>query len=65
MAKRKLNLSIDESLHKAIKHIAINEDATISEIFEDYIRAIQSNQEVIKVIRNMQKSKLKKVKSRL
>lgn len=65
MAKRKLNLSIDEGLHKAIKHIAINEDATASELIEDYIRAIQSNQEVIKVIKDMQKSKLKKVKSKL
>ena len=64
MAKRKLNLSIDESLHKAVKHIAISEDATVSEIFEDYIRAIQSNQEIIKVIKDMQKTKPKKIKSK-
>lgn len=62
MAKRKLNLSIDESLHKAVKHIAINQDATVSELVEDYIRAIQINQDVIKVIKDMQNYKLKKVK---
>ena len=65
MAKKKLNLSIEEDLHKAIKHIAINQDATASEIVEDYIRAIQINQDVIKVIKDMQKMKLKKVKSKL
>lgn len=65
MPKKKLNLSINEDLHKAIKHIAINQDSTISEIVEDYIRAIQINQDVIKVIKDMQKSKLKKVKSKL
>lgn len=65
MSKRKLNLSIEEDLYKAIKHIAIAEDTTVSKIFEDYIRAIQNNKEVIKVIKNMQNSQLKKVKSKL
>lgn len=64
MAKKKLNLSVDADLHKAIKHIAINEEATVSELFEDYIRAVQSNKEVIKVIKDMQKTKLKKIKSK-
>lgn len=53
MSKKKLNLSIDENLHRAIKHIAINQDTTVSALVEDYIRAIQKNQEVIKVIKNM------------
>ena len=53
MSKKKLNLSIDENLHRAIKHIAISQDTTVSALVEDYIRAIQKNQEVIKVIKNM------------
>lgn len=63
MTKKKLNLSVDANLHKAIKHVAINEDATVSELIEDYIRAIQKNNEIIKVIKDMTKDKkLKKVK---
>lgn len=62
MSKKKLNLSIDANLHKAIKHIAISQDATVSSLIEDYIRAIQSNQEIIKVIKSMKDSKLKKIK---
>ncbi len=65
MAKKKLNLSIEEDLHKAIKHIAINQDATASELVEDYIRAIQINPDVIKAIKDMQNIKVKKVKSKL
>lgn len=65
MAKKKLNLSVEADLHKAIKHIAINEEATVSELFEDYIRAIQSNKEVIRVIKDMQNIKLKKIKSKV
>lgn len=63
MSKKKLNLSVEADLHKAIKHIAISEDTTASALIEDYIRAIQNNREVIKVIKDMQKTKLKKVKS--
>ena len=63
MTKKKLNLSVDTDLHKAIKHIAINEDATVSELIEEYIRDIQKNNEIIKVIKDMSKDKkLKKVK---
>lgn len=65
MAKKKLNLSIEEDLCKAIKHIAINKDATASELIEDYIRAIQINPDVIKAIKDIQNIKLKKVKSKL
>ena len=65
MAKKKLNLSIEEDLHKTIKHIAINQDTTASELVEDYIRAIQVNPNVIKAIKDMQKTKLKKIKSKL
>ena len=62
MVKRKLNLSIEEELYKAIKHIAIEQDTTASKLLEDYIRAIQGNREVIKVIKDMQNMKLKKIK---
>ena len=62
MNKKKLNLSIDAELHKAIKHIAISEDTTVSYILEDYIRAIQSNKEIIRVIKDIQNNKLKKIK---
>lgn len=62
MNKKKLNLSIDAELHKAIKHIAISEDTTVSSILEDYIRAIQSNKEIIRVIKDIQNNKLKKIK---
>ena len=62
MNKKKLNLSIDSDLHKAIKHIAINQDTTVSALIEDYIRAIQNNKEIIKVIKAMKDSKLKKIK---
>lgn len=62
MNKKKLNLSIDSDLHKAIKHIAINQDTTVSALIEDYIRAIQNNKEIIKVIKTMKDSKHKKIK---
>ena len=62
MNKKKLNLSIDSDLHKAIKHIDINQDTTVSALIEDYIRAIQNNKEIIKVIKTMKDSKLKKIK---
>ena len=62
MNKKNLNLSIDSDLHKAIKHIAINQDTTVSALIEDYIRAIQNNKEIIKVIKTMKDSKLKKIK---
>lgn len=66
MTKKKLNLSVDANLHKAVKHIAINEDATVSELFEDYIKAIQKNSEIIKVIKDMANDKkLKKVKQNM
>ena len=64
MANRKLNLSIEEDLYKAIKHIAIEQDTTASKLLEDYIRAIQNNKEVIRVIKDMQNIKLKKIKSK-
>ncbi len=62
MAKEKLNLSVDEELKKDIKHIAISEDKTVSELVEIYIKAISSNREIIKVLENMGKENKKKKK---
>lgn len=62
MCKKKLNLSIEEDLHKTIKHIAIEQDTTVSNIVEDYIKAIQSNRDIIRAIKDMQKVKPKKSK---
>lgn len=55
MSKRKLTLSIEESLVKKIKHIAIEEDTTISGLLEEYIKAIQKNRNVIKAIKDINK----------
>lgn len=55
MGKRKLNLSIDEVLVKKIKHISIEEDTNISTLFEDYIKAIVKNRNVLKAIKDMNK----------
>lgn len=60
MAKEKLNLSIDAELKKAIKHIAVNEDKTVSELIEIYIKAINSNTDIIKLLEEMGKKKKKK-----
>lgn len=62
MAKEKLNLSVDEELKKDIKHIAISENKTVSELVEIYIKAISSNREIIKVLENMGKENKKKKK---
>lgn len=62
MAKEKLNLSIEESLKKDIKHIAISENKTVSELVEIYIRAISSNREIIKLLEQMGKENKKKKK---
>lgn len=55
MDKKKLTLSIDKKLVNYIKHIALDEDLTVSEIFEDYIRAIKKNRNTIKAIKDINK----------
>lgn len=55
MGKKKLTLSIDEKLIDTIKHISIDEKQTVSEIFEDYIRAVKVNRNTIKAIKDMNK----------
>ena len=62
--KESFNLSIDKDLKKYIKHIAINEGITVSELMEDYIKAIKAtNGETLKAISVINSTnKLKKAK---
>lgn len=62
MSKEKLNLSIDSNLKKNIKHIAISEEKTISELVEIYIKAINSNRDIIKVLESITDKNKKKKK---
>ena len=56
MSKHKLTLSIDENLIKTIKHICIEEDTTMSELFENYIKAISKNKNTIRAVEDISKS---------
>lgn len=53
--KKKLLLSIDEKLYKTIKHIAIEEGRTSSDLISDYIKAISKNRSVLKAIQDINK----------
>ena len=55
--KKSLNLFLDENLIKDIKHIAISENTTVSKLVEDYIKAINTNKDIIKVMKNMTDNK--------
>lgn len=55
MSKRKLTLSVEESLIKKIKHVCIEENTTISKLVEDYIIAINKNKNTIRAIKDMNK----------
>ncbi|CEK34565.1 Ribbon-helix-helix protein, copG family [[Clostridium] sordellii] len=57
MSKKSLNISIDEKLIKAIKHIAIDEGSSASELISEYIKAIKLNRNIIKVIRDIENKK--------
>nr|DAK84473.1 MAG TPA: MatP C-terminal ribbon-helix-helix domain [Caudoviricetes sp.] len=50
MSKSKLTLSIDSNLIKTLKHLAIDNECTISEMIENYIRAMKKNRNIIKAI---------------
>ncbi|MEG0022352.1 MAG: hypothetical protein RR745_05760 [Bacilli bacterium] len=62
MAKEKLNLSIDKELKKDIKHISISESKTVSELVEIFIKAINENRGIIKVLEGVGADKKKKRK---
>ncbi|CED95119.1 Uncharacterised protein [Clostridioides difficile] len=49
--KVKLQLSIEEKTKKTAKFIALKNDTNISALFEEYIRAIDKNPQLIKLIR--------------
>lgn len=52
--KKKLTLTIDDTLIKYIKHIALDENMSVSEMFEEYIISIKkSNKNVIAGIRSI------------
>lgn len=62
MAKEKLNISIDKELKKQIKHIAISEEKTVSELIEIYIKAINTNRDIVDVLEQM--GEMKKVRKK-
>ena len=49
--KVKLQLSIEEKTKKTAKFIALKNDTNVSTLFEEYIRAIDKNPQLIKLIR--------------
>lgn len=52
--KKKLTLTINDNLIRYIKHIALDENISISELFEEYILSIKkSNKNVISAIRSI------------
>lgn len=53
--KAKLQLSIEEKTKKTAKFIALKNDTNISALFEEYIRAIDKNPQLIKLIRESTK----------
>ena len=53
MSKKKLTLSVREDLIKTAKVKAIQFDCSVSELFEEYIKAIQKNKQIIELIRNV------------
>lgn len=52
--KKKLTLSVEENLIKTAKVKAIQFDCSVSELFEEYIKAIQKNKQVIDLIKKVQ-----------
>lgn len=56
MGKKKLTLTIDDKLISYIKHVGIDENKSVSEIFEDYIKAIKKNRNTIKAIKDINRS---------
>ena len=65
--KESFNLSINKDLKKYIKHVAINEGLTVSELIEDYIKAIKAtNGETLKAIKEINSNnKLKNSNKRI
>lgn len=51
--KKKLTLSIEESLIKTAKVKAIQYNCSVSDLFEEYIKAIEKNKQIIELIKNV------------
>lgn len=50
MSKKKLQLTIQEDLIKEAKYIALKNERSISQLLEDYIKAIKQNPQLIDLI---------------
>ena len=50
MSKKKLQLTVQDDLIKDAKYIALKHDRSISQLLEDYIKAIKQNPELIDLI---------------
>lgn len=53
MGKKKLTLSVDEKLIQSVKIQAIKHNTTVSELLEDYIKAINKRKEIVELIKNV------------
>lgn len=53
MGKKKLTLSIEESLIHSVKIQAIKNNTTVSNLLEDYIRALNKRKELVELIKNI------------
>lgn len=50
MSKKKLQLTIQDDLIKDAKYIALKHERSISQLLEDYIKAIKQNPQLIDLI---------------
>ena len=50
MSKKKLQLTIQDDLIKDAKYLALKHERSISQLLEDYIKAIKQNSQLIDLI---------------
>ena len=55
MGKTRLSLSVEKDLTKKVKHIAIEEDMSVSQMVEDYFKAITKNKNIIRAVQDINK----------
>lgn len=51
--KKKLTLSVENDLIKTAKVKAVQYDCSVSELFENYIKAIEKNKQIIELIKDL------------
>lgn len=51
--KKKLTLSIEDKLIKTAKVKAVQYDCSVSELFEQYIKAIENNKQIVDLIKDL------------